>query len=130
MKMSALAAVMAGLSILTPIAQAAGNAGAGGGDVHAQMKLQDQNGGGQRLAGGRGGISGDVYLPPKSSHRMFAGGRGGIGGDVLLHLDTHTMFAGGRGGMTGDTGNDRIAAVIGSRLLMLAASRPGMSGDF
>lgn len=59
-------------SISTSAVQAAGNGGAGGGDVHARWQSQEQ-----RFAGGRGGISGEVYLPPKG-HGLFAGGRGDV----------------------------------------------------
>jgi hypothetical protein len=80
------------------------------------------------VAGGRDGISGEVYLPPKA-HQMFAGGRGGMTGEFHAKFSTQQWLAGGRGGMTGDVGNGRTAAVTGSRLIMLAASKPTNTGD-
>src|SRR5947208_118730 len=41
----------------------AGGRGGLGGDIHARLQPQDQNGGAQRFAGGRSGIGGEVYLP-------------------------------------------------------------------
>lgn len=102
MKISAWAALTAVLfSISVSAAHAVGNAGAGRGDVPAQFQRQEQ-----RFAGGRTGLGGEVYLPPKGRR----------------------MFAGGRGGMSGDLGNGRTAAVTDTHL-MLASIKPGQGAS-